>query len=109
MNAERPVVLPRTTEDAASVLRDAADRGLTVVPRGAGLGWASRDADLIVDTRELGQVMEHAAGDLVAKVQAGATMGHVAQVLAEAGQRLALDVPPDVTVGGMIATGKRFV
>jgi len=105
MNAERPVVLPRTTEDAASVLRDAADRGLTVVPRGAGLGWASRDADLIVDTRELGQVMEHAAGDLVAKVQAGATMGHVAQVLAEAGQRLALDVPPDVTVGGMIATG----
>jgi glycolate oxidase FAD binding subunit len=104
MTAERPVVLPRTTEDAASVLRDAAERGLTVAPRGAGLGWTSRDADLIVDTRELDQVTEHAAGDLVAKVQAGATMGHVAGVLAEAGQRLALDVPPDVTVGGMIAT-----
>jgi glycolate oxidase FAD binding subunit len=51
------------------------------------------------------QVIEHAAGDLVARVQAGATMGHVAEVLAIAGQRLALDVPPEVTVGGMIATG----
>jgi len=105
MKAERPVVLPRTAEDAASVLRDAADRDLTVVPRGAGLGWTSQDADLVVDTRGLDQVTEHAAGDLVAKMQAGATMGHVAEVLAEAGQRLALDVPPDVTVGGMIATG----
>ena len=51
------------------------------------------------------RVVEHAAGDLVARVQAGALLGDVAAVLAAAGQRLALDVPPDVTVGGMIATG----
>jgi glycolate oxidase FAD binding subunit len=105
MTSERPVVLPASTEDAASLLRDAADRDLTVAPRGAGLGWTTPTADLIIDTTSLDQVIEHAAGDLVARVQAGATMGHVARVLGAAGQRLALDVPPEVTVGGMIATG----
>ncbi len=87
------------------MLGEAAARGQTVVARGAGLGWIPLDGDLVVDMRRMDQVIEHAAGDLVARTQAGATMGHVAEVLAAAGQRLALDVPPEVTVGGMIATG----
>ena len=99
------IASPASTPEASALLRAAAATGLTVVPRGAGLGWALRRADLVVDTRRMDQVVTHAAGDLVAKVQAGASMGRVAAVLAEAGQRLALDVPPDVTVGGMIATG----
>jgi len=105
MTSERPVVLPASNEDAAAMLRDAADRDLTVAPRGAGLGWTAQDADLIVDTGKLDQVVEHVAGDLVARVQAGTTIGQLAEVLGAAGQRLALDVPPGVTVGGMIATG----
>ena len=44
------------------------------------------------------------AGDLVARVQAGTTIGHLASVLAKAGQQLALDAPPDATVGGVVAT-----
>ena len=51
------------------------------------------------------QVIEHAAGDLVARVQAGTTMGQLAAVLATAGQQLALDAPAEATVGGVIATG----
>jgi glycolate oxidase FAD binding subunit len=105
MTSERAVVLPASTADASEALREAAERDLTVVPRGAGLGWNELTGDLIVDTSKLDQVIEHAAGDWIARVQAGATMGHVAEVLARAGQRLALDVPPEVTVGGMIATG----
>jgi glycolate oxidase FAD binding subunit len=50
-------------------------------------------------------VVEHSAGDLVARVQAGARMGDVAAVLAEAGQEIALDVPDAATVGGMVASG----
>ncbi len=50
-------------------------------------------------------VVEHAAGDLVARVQAGARMGDVAAVLAQAGQEIALDVPGDATVGGVVASG----
>src|SRR5208283_2728582 len=61
--------------------------------------------DLVVDLRSMDQVIEHAAGDLVAKVQAGATIGPLAAVLAAAGQQLALDAPADATVGGVIATG----
>ncbi len=87
------------------MLRAAAASGMTVLPRGAGLGWVSGSADVVVDTRRMDQVVEHAAGDLVATVQAGALTGSVAAVLAGAGQRLALDVPPSVTIGGMIATG----
>jgi glycolate oxidase FAD binding subunit len=102
--SERSVVLPASTDETAAVVRDAAERDLTIVPRGAGLGWVTVPGDLIVDMSQQDQVIEHAAGDLVARVQAGATMGHVAQVLAAAGQRLALDVPPEITVGGMIAT-----
>jgi glycolate oxidase FAD binding subunit len=51
------------------------------------------------------QVLEHAAGDLVARIQAGASIGKVASVLAAAGQQLALDVPADATAGGVVATG----
>jgi glycolate oxidase FAD binding subunit len=104
------VASPASTDEASALLRAAAEYDLTVVPRGAGLGWAGFDGtapsgDLVVDMRRMDRVIEHAAGDLVARVQAGATMGAVAEVLATAGQRLALDVPPRVTVGGMIATG----
>jgi glycolate oxidase FAD binding subunit len=100
---------PASTEEASALLRVAAAHGLTVVPRGAGtgLGWGQPPAscDLVVDMRLMDQVIEHAAGDLVARVQAGTTMGHLASVLALAGQELVLDVPAGATVGGVIATG----
>jgi len=103
--AEQTVAHPATIDETSAALADAASRDLTVAIRGAGLGWAPRQADLTVDTSKLNQVSEHVAGDLVARVQAGATIGHLAEVLARHGQRLSLDVPPEITVGGMIATG----
>ena len=103
------VASPASTAEASSLLRAAAGYGLTVVPRGAGLGlsWGQPPAacDLVVDLRSMDQVIEHAAGDLVAQVQAGATIGQLAAVLAAAGQQLALDAPADATVGGVIASG----
>jgi glycolate oxidase FAD binding subunit len=103
------VASPASTEEAASVLRSAAADGLAVVPRGSGsrLDWGRPPSrcDLILDLSRMDQVLEHAAGDLVARVQAGARMGHVAEVLAQAGQRISLDVPASATVGGVIADG----
>jgi len=103
------VASPASTEEASALLRAAAEYGLTVVPRGAGtgLGWGMPPAgcDLVVDMRRMDQVIEHAAGDLVARVQAGATMEYLASVLASAGQQLAVDAPADATVGGVVATG----
>ena len=103
------VAAPSSTTEVSALLRAAASFGLAVVPRGAGtgFGWGSppRACDLVVDMRVMNQVLEHAAGDLVARVQAGATIGQLTSVLAAAGQELALDVPADATVGGVVATG----
>ncbi len=103
------VASPVSTQEAAAVLRAAAAHGLAVVPRGAGTGlaWGAAPSrcDLVVDLREMDQVLEHASGDLVARVQAGATIGHLASVLAQAGQELVIDAPAQATVGGVIATG----
>ena len=74
---------------------------------GSRLGWGSpvTRCDLVVDTRRMDAVLEHASGDLVARVQAGALMGDVSAVLALAGQEIALDVPASATVGGVVASG----
>src|SRR5262249_47931660 len=77
--------------------------------RGSGsrLGWGVPPdrCDLVVDMLRMDAVVEHTAGDLVAKVQAGARMNHVLGVLAAAGQGIALDVPGAGTVGGWGASG----
>jgi glycolate oxidase FAD binding subunit len=122
----RFVACPANVTEAARVMRAAAAEGLATVPRGAGtrLAWGRppERCDLVIDTRRMNQVLEHAAGDLVVRVQAGVGLGHLAAVLAEADQRLALDPPPPNgagqggggagaggaeagTVGGMLATG----
>jgi glycolate oxidase FAD binding subunit len=59
----------------------------------------------MIDMSAMSTVVEHAAGDLVARVQAGARMGDVATVLARAGQEIALDVPAEATIGGVIGSG----
>src|SRR5579859_4929197 len=103
------VASPGSTQEAAALLRAAAAFDLAVIPRGAGtgLGWGlpPTACDLVVDMTAMDQVLEHAAGDLVTRVQAGVTMGQLASVLASAGQELALDVPAEATVGGVVATG----
>ncbi len=80
-----------------------------MVPRGAGTGlaWGAPPSrcDLVVDLRSMDQIIEHEAGDLVARVQAGTTIGQLAVALGSAGQQLALDVPAEATVGGVVATG----
>ena len=124
---------PATVAEASALLRTAAEHDLVVVPRGSGskLDWGAppRRCDLVVDTAGLDQVLEHAAGDLVARVQAGVSMARLEEVLAGAGQQLALDAPPGLggpgpgldgagldgpghgpwpaggTVGGTLATG----
>jgi glycolate oxidase FAD binding subunit len=111
----RFVARPADVAEAGATMGAAASLGLTAVPRGAGtrLAWGMppTSCDLVVDTSRLNRVLEHAAGDLVVRVQAGVGLAQLAAVLAEAGQRLALDPPPsrspatDSTIGGVLATG----
>jgi glycolate oxidase FAD binding subunit len=105
------VATPASTEEASALLRAAAGLGLAVVPRGAGtrLNWGNppERCDLVIETTLLDRVIEHAAGDLVVTVQAGLTLDRLAEVLATAGQRLALD-PPALSreVPGREASGR---
>lgn len=105
----RLVSSPRSTEEAAAVLRAAAADGLAVVFRGAGTrqNWAAPPArlDMIVETAGLTGIVEHAAGDLITVVRAGTPLAALTSPLARAGQQLALDTPlPRSTVGGTVAT-----
>ncbi len=59
----------------------------------------------MLDVSRMAGVLEHAAGDLIVKAQAGTPLAAVQQAVAQAGQRLALDDPlGGATVGGALAT-----
>ncbi|OLB80705.1 MAG: FAD-binding oxidoreductase [Actinobacteria bacterium 13_2_20CM_2_71_6] len=104
----REVAQPGSTEEVAAVLREAAERDLAVVARGAGTkqdwGTPPNRLDLILDTGRLTGIVEHVAGDLIVVVRAGTTLDELRDALAPAGQQLALDIPlPGATVGGTVA------
>lgn len=108
--AARHVVEPGTIEETAAALRLASASGLAVVPRGGGskLAWGAppRRADVVLSTARLDQVLEHAAGDLVVRAQAGVRIETLQRRLATSSQWLALD-PPEAgaTLGGIVASG----
>ena len=104
----RFVAAPGSADEAAAVVRAAAVHDLSTVVRGAAtkLDWGSppERLDLVVDTRRLTGIVEHAAGDLIVVVRAGTPLTDLSPKLAAAGQQLALDAPlPGATVGGTVA------
>ena len=104
------IIEPGTSEEVAPVLKVATEAGLHVIPRGGAtkIDWGNppRGADLIISTRRLNRIIEHAWADMTASVEAGCTVGQFQQTLAEHGQRLALDPlwPDRATIGGILAT-----
>ncbi|MCW2844711.1 MAG: glcE [Nocardioides sp.] len=103
------VARPADTDQVAELLRAAAAHDLTVVPRGRGtkLSWGlpPTGADVLLDVSGLDQVLDHAAGDLIAVTQAGARLADLQEVVARGGQCLALDeTVPGSSVGGTLAT-----
>ncbi|MFG6190815.1 FAD-binding oxidoreductase [Nonomuraea sp. JJY05] len=112
VNGVRPrwVALPETVEEISAVLRACAEKDLAAVPAGGGtkLHWGAppERCDVLIDMCCMNSLIEHAAGDLVVRAQAGLTMDALAAALAEQGQELALDPPfrEHTTVGGTLAT-----
>jgi glycolate oxidase FAD binding subunit len=103
------VAAPASVAEASELLRTAAEHGLSVVPRGAGtkLHWGAppERCDLVVETRRLGRLVEHAAGDLVVKAEAGLPLDELQEAVSGTRQQLALDaLVPGATVGGALAT-----
>ena len=103
-----PRVAPGSTDALALVCRLAHDEGWKIRVEGLAT-WLPADApaDLAVTTRALDEIVSVHPADLVATVQAGASLDAIRRRLAEQGMWLALDPPgrPDRTVGSVIATG----
>jgi glycolate oxidase FAD binding subunit len=116
---------PGSYEEAAELLRAAADDGRPVRFRGGGtkLEWGRPvpEPELQICTQGLDRVLEHNAGDFTAVLQAGTPLSEAQEVFAGAGQMLALDPPLSpwgaagddaaieagdggATIGGIVAT-----
>jgi glycolate oxidase FAD binding subunit len=104
------VVAPTTPEGVAALLDWARTEGLSTIIRGSGskFSWGRPPGriEVALDMRRLNSVLTHASGDLIATVQAGASLREVNATLARAGQWLTLDPPhaDRATIGGLVAT-----
>lgn len=103
-----PRVAPGSVEAIASVMGQAFEHRWRVRVEGRGT-WMPTDApaDLVLTTERLNRVITVAPADLVATVQAGATMRTIHETLAPHKAWLPLDPPgsPDRTLGSVLATG----
>ncbi len=106
-----PHGIPRATPESSDALtlvcRLAHEEGWKIRVEGRGT-WLPPDApaDLVVSTRALDQVVSVSPADLVATVQAGATLEALRRRLADYGMWLALDPPgrPERSIGSVVAT-----
>jgi len=103
------VVEPGSIEETSGLMKLASEEGLAAAPRGGGtkmnLGNPPRELDLIVSTVRMNEVIEHAPGDQVVRVQAGLGLEELQEQLAGSDQMLGIDPPEKgATVGGVVAT-----
>jgi FAD/FMN-containing dehydrogenase len=100
------LVSPGSIEEVAEVIKLASLEGWKVAPAG-GMTWLRGNADLVVNTSRLNQIIEHEPADLIAVAQAGVKLTDFNSTLNENGQWLPLDPPDDgrATLGGVVATG----
>ena len=103
---------PSSPEEAAQILRTAAEDERRVRFRGGGtkLSWGApspQPPDVELLTERLDKVVEHNEGDLTAVLQAGVPLARAQEVFAEANQMIALDPwlggDGAATIGGVIS------
>jgi glycolate oxidase FAD binding subunit len=99
------LITPASLDELSAALRDTTG---VVSVRGSGArsrwGGVVADPDVVVDLTGMSGVVEHALGDLVVTVEAGALLDDLQGCVGEHGQWLALDPPAGGSVGGLLAT-----
>ncbi len=95
--------------ELSSAIAASADEGRPIYPVGGGtsltLGAAVSQPGTILSLRRLNRLVDYPSGDLTISVEAGMTMGQLAQHLSTENQRLPIDVAraDTATVGGVVA------
>lgn len=110
------VVVPRTEQQVADVMRIANAQGMTIVPRGAGLSYTMgalppNDTSIVLDLSAMNKVLEVNAADGYVSVEAGCTWATLAKALEHTGMRTPYWGPMSgsaVTVGGAISNISAF-
>ena len=101
---------PESVDEFRAIVRDAVASGLAVYPQGGGTsldygGIPSRPG-VAVRMGRLVRVVDYPFADMTVTVEAGMTLGALRTLLAEQGQRLAIEAahPESATLGGIFAT-----
>ncbi|MBW4664497.1 MAG: FAD-binding oxidoreductase [Chroococcus sp. CMT-3BRIN-NPC107] len=111
-SADNPqyIIYPQTLAELASVIAYTYNNNgkILLCSGGSKLNWGglAQSADVVVSTRGLNQLIEHAVGDLTVTVEAGTKFANLQETLAKSGQFIPLDPanPELATIGGIIAT-----
>jgi FAD/FMN-containing dehydrogenase len=104
-------VAPANSKQSGQIMEFATQENMAILLAGAGTWLEAGDgishADIVLSTRRMNRVISHEPADLVATVEAGATLVEFQNQLAQAGQWLPIDPPDDgrATIGGAVATG----
>jgi glycolate oxidase FAD binding subunit len=104
-----PVRKPQSVAEVCDLVKHAANAGQGIYPVGGGtaldFGLVPNKPGIVLDTRHLNAVVEHASRDMTVTVQAGITTQALADVLAKENQWLPIDVPhpEQATLGGAVA------
>jgi glycolate oxidase FAD binding subunit len=104
------IVYPHTPAELAEVMACAYRNKwqMLVCGNGSKLSWGGivKNAQIVISTQRMQQLIEHAVGDLTVTVEAGMQFAHLQAQLAKLGQFLALDpdFPQSATMGGIVAT-----
>ena len=105
-----PVARPAAVADLCDIVRSAAADGSALYPVGGGTmlgyGLPPTKPGMAVDMRGLDRVIDYPARDMTVTVQAGLTVGKLAELLQAERQHLPVDVPlhDRATIGGALAT-----
>ena len=103
---------PGSAEEVATLLAEAAAAGQVVVPQGGrtalSLGRPLDRYDVALDLSGLDSAVAYEPDDVTVTVGAGMSLRALQSMLAEYGQYLPIDPPPDgrVSIGGLLATAR---
>lgn len=102
------VVFPESREEVIELLRFASERGVPVVPFGAGSSLEGHTipvrGGISLDFRRMNDILEIRPDDFIVRVQPGVTHGWLNAALKEHGLFFPVDPGWDASIGGMTAT-----
>ena len=103
------VVYPRSTEEAAAIVKACHAYGVPVIPFGAGTSLEGHvlavQGGVSVDLREMDRVLRLSVADMDVTVEVGVTREALDARLRPEGVFFPVDPGADATLGGMAATG----